>query len=298
MIESKRLVTITPVGRKKYIELLYPYLLRDSYIIDQHIFWITTEEKEDVAFAKELCSKYPSFFSMEWQRKDRIPDSKYYINDLYLTHNETNTVYVQLADDICWIDPCAIGTLAAFRIANPEYFLIYPLIINTSITTSIYQSMGIIPIYLSGYWNWQDRHNLDLKKCDGLAGHVIHESFFRKIDQGAETNLKLDKYHISYDQFVSGQSFCWLGSDIMYFANPLNVYDRDFLSCIEPKSLGKISCICGGSLMSHFSFSNQQNFLLDNTFVYNRYRDMSTKLARAIENAVLSKARNKLKGKI
>ena len=48
MIDGYKVVTCSPVGRKRYVEVLVKYLLQLRHVIDKHVFWINTFEKDDL----------------------------------------------------------------------------------------------------------------------------------------------------------------------------------------------------------------------------------------------------------
>jgi hypothetical protein len=57
-----RLVTVTPAGRRPYLEILANYLLRRHDLIAEHQWWLNTRVPEDVAYIYRLADRYPSFF--------------------------------------------------------------------------------------------------------------------------------------------------------------------------------------------------------------------------------------------
>jgi hypothetical protein len=48
MVDNYRVVTNSPYGRKRYVEILVEYLLASRPIIDKHVFWLNTNVEEDL----------------------------------------------------------------------------------------------------------------------------------------------------------------------------------------------------------------------------------------------------------
>ena len=58
MVDNFRVVTGGPVGRKRYFEIQVNYLLKLRHIIDEHYFWINTDNKEDLDYFDSLIEQY------------------------------------------------------------------------------------------------------------------------------------------------------------------------------------------------------------------------------------------------
>ena len=43
-----KVISVTPAGRKIYLEILVPYLLKNRAYIAEHHFWLNTENREDI----------------------------------------------------------------------------------------------------------------------------------------------------------------------------------------------------------------------------------------------------------
>ena len=59
---------------------------------------------------------------------------------------EPNTIYFKLDDDVVWMEPGLIEKMVQFRIENPHYFLVSPLVINNSLSTYLLQIAGKIQL--------------------------------------------------------------------------------------------------------------------------------------------------------
>ena len=267
-----KVITITPLGRRKYINILAPYLLNNSHIIDKHIFWLNTDNTYDISTAYSWANRYPDFFSVQTQNNFALKTDT--INNIYTYFNEYDTIYIKLNDDICWLHDKAIENLVNFRETNREYFLIYPMIINSGRTASLHQIMGHLPLNLTGEWPGAYRDYFDIKSKHPQVSQKIHECFLDKLRNGNVDELFISKY-ILYDyEYLPEHCVCWFGKDFKHLSMP-HIGEYNFLSSIETSLRGKLSCICGNSLISHFSFSNHEKFLLDSTDLYDIYNNMS-----------------------
>jgi hypothetical protein len=271
MLDGYKIVTISPVGRRKYLNVLLPYLLRDSDIIDQHIFWINTDNTYDISAVYSMVCQNPDFFAIKSLDSQSFDKN---VNKLYLDCNDKQTIYIKINDDICWLHESALVNLIDFRIQNPDFFLIYPMIINTGRVANLHQIMGHLPLSLTGEWDGKYRSYFDLRLQPPCVSEKIHKSFLRQLNKDI-TKLFVGKY-ILYDEYLPEHCICWFGRDFIKFNNT-NIDKYDFLN-VETLERHRYSCICGNSLVSHFSFSNHQKYLLEETNIYSRYEKLSKKV--------------------
>jgi len=59
-----KVITVTPAGRKHYLEILAEYLLNNRRYISEHHFWLNTSVKDDIAYIEMLAAKHPDFFKI------------------------------------------------------------------------------------------------------------------------------------------------------------------------------------------------------------------------------------------
>ncbi len=64
MFQGRKVVSVTPYGRRRYVEILAHYLLDLRGVIDEHHFWVNTDDREDLAFVEALAAEYPDFFHL------------------------------------------------------------------------------------------------------------------------------------------------------------------------------------------------------------------------------------------
>jgi hypothetical protein len=273
MIDNYKIITMTSVGRRNYIKLLVPYLLRNSHIIDKHIFWINTDNSYDISYIHSLVCRYPDFFAIEQSKQ--ICKGKIDINNIYTHLNDSGVIYIKLNDDICWMDDNAIENLINFRIEHPEYFLIYPMIINSGRTACLHLIMGHLPMTLTGEWSGPYRDYFDISKYPAEVSQKIHECFLDTLSKDKVEDLFINKYILYNYEYIPEHCVCWFGKDFKHFKSIAQVAKYNFLSQFEASSRQQLSCICGNSLISHFSFSNHQKYLMEETNLYTIYKNIA-----------------------
>ena len=136
MYRNYKIIVNTAAGRRRYMQYLVPFVLA-SDIVDRYDIWINTHNGADIEFFKILAKKY-SKINLCWQ-PDGIVDGNKSINAFYRDCTQENAIYFKLDDDIVWMEPNAIQKMVDFRIDNPQYFLVTPLVINNSLSTYLLQ---------------------------------------------------------------------------------------------------------------------------------------------------------------
>lgn len=132
MYRNYKIVVNTAAGRRRYMQYLVPFIV-SSGIVDRYDIWINTHNGADIEFFKRLAEKYP-VINLVWQ-PDGVVCGNQTINAFYRQCVEDNTIYFKMDDDIVWMEPDAIKEMVDFRIDNPQYFLVSPLVINNSLST-------------------------------------------------------------------------------------------------------------------------------------------------------------------
>ena len=49
-----RVISVTPAGRRRYLQALVPYLLRQRHVIDEHHWWLNTTDVDDIHFVERV----------------------------------------------------------------------------------------------------------------------------------------------------------------------------------------------------------------------------------------------------
>lgn len=284
MIDGRKVVTVTPAGRRRYMAILVPYLLRDRGMIDKHVWWVNTTNEEDIAFIEETCREYPDFFEAHYLDNPR-PDLQgnrrvKLICQFFPRYTEPGTVYVRFDDDICWIAPDALEELVRFRINNPEYFLVYPAIINNGRTFYMHRVMGQVPSPADQMWVNSYADRMMLTMLHSSYGEIHHDAFLGHLGCGEIEDLKFGFYILRNYEQVSINCISWLGEDFAKFggivgSDACNWMEEPWLTTIKPKELQRPNCIWGRSLVSHFAFHTQRAKMEQDTNLLQVYEILS-----------------------
>ena len=121
-------------------------------------------------------------------RESQIPIN--WIHSIYhffKEYTDPNTIYLRFDDDICYIAPDAINNLLNFRIEHPEFFLVYPVIVNNSMNEFLESPFQNI----EGNWYTNSEHIL--KK---------HYMFLAMIKENMTDMVKTNDCILSNDQQI------------------------------------------------------------------------------------------------
>lgn len=143
MYKGFQIIACTAAGRRRYMRLLVPYVVSCD-IVDRYDIWVHTHNGADIAFFQRLASKY-SKINLVWQ-PDGIVGGNETINPFYKNCIDEDAIYFKVDDDVIWMEENAIKKMVDFRIDNPEYFLVSPLVINNPLCTYALEASGKLRI--------------------------------------------------------------------------------------------------------------------------------------------------------
>lgn len=266
MYKDYKIVVNTAAGRRRYMQYLVPPILH-SDIVDRYDIWVNTNNGADIEFFKRLATDYPKV-NLVWQ-PDGIVDGIKSINAFYKCCCDEDTIYMKLDDDVVWFEPELFDKMVKFRVDNPDYFLVSPLVINNALSTYLLQVHD--KIKLDRYYEsrcaeatlWQS----------GYFATALHEWFMQKyLKTSSYSNLYVGAQPWAMTRF-SINCILWFGRDMKQFGGIVPGDDEEFLSCIKPTQLGKANCINGDTLISHFAFGPQRE-ILDKCTILEKYGEI------------------------
>lgn len=153
-----------------------------------------------------------------------------------------------------------------FRIDNPQYFLVTPLVINNSLSTYLLQIRD--KITLKKYCKSSPAHSLLWKS--GQFATALHEWFIEKyLSTDKYPFLYVGKQEMGMTRF-SINAILWFGAEMKKIQGVVPGDDEEFLSCMYPTSHGMCNCWNGDVIMAHFAFFTQRDFL-DKAGILERY---------------------------
>lgn len=254
MYKNHKVVVNTAAGRRRYMQYLIPYIVACPYV-DRYDIWINTHNVADIEFFKQIAKKF-KVVNLVWQ-PDGVVNGNASINAFYKACVEPDTIYFKLDDDIVWMEPGLIEKMIQFRIDNPQYFLVTPLVINNSLSTYLLQLAG--KIQLDQYYNAESSHPILWK--NGFFASALHNWFIENHLRTEEwETLHLGKREMGMTRF-SINAVLWFGEEMEKFGGVVPGDDEEFLSCIYPTSQGISNAWNGDAIVAHFAFFTQREEL-------------------------------------
>lgn len=265
MYKNYKVVVNTAAGRRRYMQYLIPYIVSCG-IVDRYDIWVNTHNVADIEFFKRIARLYP-VVNLVWQ-PDGVVDGNKSINAFYKQCVEDKTIYFKLDDDIVWMEPNLIEKMVEFRISNPEYFLVSPLVINNSISTYLLQIEG--KLKLKEYCNADSSHSILWRS--GRFAADLHNWFLNNYLLPNKWNsLHIGIKPMGMTRF-SINSILWFGDDMRKFNGEVPGDDEEFLSCIYPTKQGLVNAWNGDAIVAHFAFFTQRE-KLDKMGILERYAE-------------------------
>lgn len=253
MYQNYIVVVNTAAGRRRYMQYLIPYVLA-SDVVDRYDLWINTHNGADIEFFKQLAATY-SKINLVWQ-PDGWVNGNDSINAFYKSCIDEYTIYFKLDDDIIWMEDGAIEKMVKFRVDNPQYFLVSPLVINNAQCTYLLQVCD--KLILNSYYN-SAADNIILWKSGEFANQ-LHQWFLKKIENRSFNELHLGSHPMALCRF-SINSIMWFGKDLAKIRGIVPSDDEEFMSCILPSKMGWTNCWNADVILSHFAFFTQREQL-------------------------------------
>lgn len=254
MYKNYKIVVNTAAGRRRYMQYLIPFIVA-SDIVDRYDIWVNTHNGADIEFFKKFAEKYP-VINLVWQ-PDGVVNGIASINAFYKQCTEDNTIYFKLDDDVVWMEPGLIEKMVKFRVDNPDYFVVSPLVINNALCTYLLQLEG--KIRLDDYYNSSSSHPV-LWKSGAFASDLHHWFLNGYLKNGQWEKLYLGKKEMGMTRF-SINSILWFGEEMKKFNGEVPGDDEEFLSCIYPTKIGKSNAWNGDAVIAHFAFFTQREEL-------------------------------------
>ena len=266
MYQNYKVVVNTAAGRRRYMQYLIPYIV-SSDIVDRYDIWVNTHNGADIEFFKRVAERFPKV-NLVWQ-PDGVVNGNKSINAFYKACIEPDTVYFKLDDDVVWMEPGLIEKMVRFRIENPQYFLVSPLVINNSLSTYLLQVEGRLK--LNTYYEANASHSVLWKS--GYFASVLHDWFI----EGYLKRHKWDDLHVGKKEMgmtrFSINAVLWMGEEMRKFAGIVPGDDEEFLSCIYPTQQGMSNAWNGDAIVAHFAFFTQRE-QLDQLHILERYGEI------------------------
>lgn len=254
------------------MEILLPYVL-ESKTVDEIHLWFNPVKEEDAKWIEtELPKMSDNIRIVKVENNPYPPTNLKVFNSFYEHAQDENAVYLRLDDDIVWLSPGAIDRVFDFRISNPEYFLVSPIIMNNIVT---YKMLGG-KLDLTKYEREKLEHECNnyrppsTKDCYWYTSSRLalqsHNLVLENIDNPSklftdDKVLNLMRYSIN--------AICFFGMDIKHLPQ-FSLEEEPTLSYIMPSLFNMRNCIIGDAICAHYSFGPQKKDI-DKTDILDRY---------------------------
>jgi hypothetical protein len=266
---TQKIITVTPAGRRRYVEILHRYLMMNRNVIYKHQWWLNTFIPSDIAYLEQLTSEHPGFYELIRHDPSVKQTSIFTIYKFYPYTCDPDAIYMRIDDDICWMAPDAIEKLAACREANPRPLLVFANTINNGICDVLQQEVGAIPRDVGPLsWNCM----CPFSWGDGPNSRIFHDLFFKHLHEGSLSQYKFEDRTL-YDYVHTSVNFiAWMGKDLAEFLEEVDCDEERWLSHLKARQLNRPCMICGDSLVVHFAYYPQRNFLEQTSNALDVYR--------------------------
>lgn len=275
----------TPAGRAKYLSIFKKFIYRkmEEGLIDGWQLWMNTTDPSDIAYLESMEKENPKV--KIYRQGEPINSLGYYetFNPLktylfFANCQDDDTIYLRFDDDIIWCADDAIEKICKARIDNPDAFLIYPNIINSTICNSWHQEngalseeAGVVKKYTVSDPNWAylDEFNYSDSR---LIDH-IHTTFKKRYEEGTLNAYYLPSKVLSEYQRFSICCIAWWGKDKV----KIGYIEEPQLSWEVPEALGRPNYLCGDALLVHYAYHTQRPYLEATGNVHLKYYEQITK---------------------
>lgn len=258
------IIVVTPAGRKKYLEILIPLVLGLG-VVDEYQLWVNTTNDDDIAYMESVESDKDKVKLVRLPHDMKVNGNST-IGYFFKNCTDPNTIYVRFDDDIVGLDTeDAFLRFLDYRIANPQFFLVYGCILNNAIVSHLLQRSMQLDTKLgtSSY-----RCMCPVGWGNGEFAKNIH-------DQIAKANFDLSKFRLGCNwklhdhERVSINCICWLGHGLQKACGGIVGSDEEVeLSTHIPKKNDSMNVIFGGFCCVHFAFYTQREMVDSMLHVY------------------------------
>jgi len=272
MYKGKKVISVTPAGRRRYIHLLAMHLLANRDIIDKHIFWLNTNDPKDIDYMYLLAKTYPDFFEVRDIGLKGPPDSSN-IHKFFPECTVKDTTYIRFDDDVIWIDKNAVVNLLECRERHPNAPIIFANIINNALCNHLQQRYGNIPLTKKFKADYSCMGN---SWADHYYAEYFHKVAISKIKNNQIKDLYFPDWILFLHERMSINCITWEGECFEKFFGQVAYNEEEWLTTTLPEVLNENNVLCGNALVSHYAFCSQRSYM-DGTDILSEYFDLCPK---------------------
>ena len=295
-----KLIVLTFAGRKRYMEILFQYILRNREHITEYHLYLATTNQEDVDYIHQFHKENEDFVKVISLDSYENFNKAEVWNLSYKNCLDEDTIYLKIDDDVVFIDDNLFSDFIEFRKKSTSP-VVFPHIINNIISTPLLEKNSRINTgMMSGDFvvnTWSETITRIKPQIEKLRGNFpsrdfvvtslltqdeilcpiawgsleyskrAHLIFLDLVRSGRISNIYTD--NIILDEFhpISIQCCSWFGRDLKRYTSEFGEVgneDEPWISVYLPVWAKEPNTIYGGSIVSHFSSYNQDQFLLEN----------------------------------
>lgn len=276
MIGKKNVVVFTPWGRELTASLLYRYLLRDhkAGVVDEWHLWMNTDpdQESDRQYGYALEKEHDWITTFERPLEEVLHPKQMNTGTFYVYTQDPDTIYVRMDDDIVWVEENAIARLVQQRLDNPFPFVVFPIIWNNAVCSHYLQLTEQMP----HWWGRVGNHCMDpVGWANPGFAENIHRHLLELIDKGEVESLFLHhSIQLPVGHQFSVSCFAQNGEEYAKVEGHLGGEEESWHTINKPYELQRPNMIVPNSLISHFSFYHQRNYLLQ-TDILTQYKKLA-----------------------
>lgn len=270
--QEYKIMVVTPAGREKYLDIFkkYIYAEMEKGLVDGWQLWQNTVKESDIAYLAAMEAENPKV--KRFYILNIVPNAPEYSSadagrtcEFFANARDEDTIYIRFDDDIVWYEPGAIEKMAIARIENPDAFVIYPNVVNSTICTSWHQEMGVLGVEAGLVKQQKDNPGdpnhayLDeFNYTDSKLIDLIHDTFRRNHEAGTLAAYHMPSRLMTDYQHFSICSVAWWGKDKLDLTGKA---EEPWIAWEEPERLKRPNYFVGDALVVHYSYHTQRHYL-------------------------------------
>lgn len=272
---GKKVIIITPSGRKRYLILLLEHLKAQKSFFDEWHLWNNTRNKEDEDYLYTLEKQH------DWIRVIDTPTISAYkgenrgINMFWNTYTFLDhVIYIRLDDDIIWLSPGFIQSMIQFKNKHDTTPVVVANTINNNYIAHFQQKTGRV---------LQSVEPID-KLCIGNLWkspeltHKLHEEFLEDRLSNTYDKWKINDVVVDNYLRVSINALAFDGS--IFKSNKIDVHDseEEWVSIHIPYKYKKPVIINGDALALHFAYFTQRDVKVNGKSLDDRLEELTVNM--------------------
>lgn len=253
-----RVSIVTPAGREKYLDIFKKriYAEMERGLVDEWQLWQNTVKQSDIDYMTKMAVENPKVkvftipnIENKYNFCDTLRTCEFFVN----AHDD-NTIYIRFDDDIVWYEQGAIKRMCEARTEHPDAFVIYPNVINSTIVSRWHQDIGALGKEAG---ECQGIRLDEFAYTDSKFIDLIHRTFKKHYTEGT-----LDAYYLPSRVFEKYENFsicsvAWWGRDKLVPSS----FEESWIAWEEPEKLKRPVYFLGDTLMVHYAYHTQRDFI-------------------------------------